>query len=98
MNKPLRAICLLVLFLMPAIGTTAVPAMGQDVIKIGAIYSLTGPAAAGARLQQQATELAMKEVNEAGGINLGDKKMKLEVIFADDLSKPDTAASLSQTW
>ena len=67
--------------------------MAQDVVKIGAIYSLTGPAAEVAILQKNATELAVKEVNDAGGINVAGKKMKLEVVFGNDQSKPEHAAA-----
>ena len=71
----------------------AAPAVAQDVVKIGAIYSLTGPAAGVAILQKNATELAVKEVNDTGGINVAGKKMKLEVVFGDDQSKPEHAAA-----
>jgi branched-chain amino acid transport system substrate-binding protein len=70
------------------------PAAAQDVVKIGAIYSLTGPAANTAKVQKNATELAIKEVNDAGGVKLGDKKLKLEAVFCDDQSKGEVATTL----
>lgn len=71
----------------------AIPALADDAVRIGAIFSLTGPAAATAKLQKNATELAVKDVNEAGGISVAGKKVKLEVVFADDQSKADTATA-----
>jgi branched-chain amino acid transport system substrate-binding protein len=68
-----------------------VSATAQDMVKIGAIYSLTGPAAGTAALQKNATELAAREVNDAGGINLVGKKLKLQVVFGDDQGKPENA-------
>jgi branched-chain amino acid transport system substrate-binding protein len=70
------------------------PAVAQDAIKIGVMYSLTGPAANIAKLQKNATELAIKEINDAGGVKLGDKKAKLEAVFCDDQSKGEIASSL----
>jgi branched-chain amino acid transport system substrate-binding protein len=96
MNRQIDRKCLIALiFMVGAIGV-AIPAFAQEVVKIGAIYSAAGPAAGVAKIQKQATELAIKDVNEAGGINLGGKKMKLEVLFGDDQSKVDTATALYQ--
>jgi branched-chain amino acid transport system substrate-binding protein len=75
-----------------AIGLSS-PSLANDVIKIGAVFSLTGPAAATAQLQKNATLLAVKDLNGAGGITIGGKKMKLEAVFADDQSKADTATA-----
>ncbi len=82
---------LLVCGLMVA-GTTALSS-ADDVVKIGAIFSITGPAAATAQVQKNAVELAVKDVNEAGGINLAGKKVKLELVLADDQSKADIATA-----
>ncbi len=70
----------------------AISGAAQDHVKIGAIYSLTGPAPGIAKLQKSATELAIKEVNDTGGIDLAGKKVKLEGIFADDMGNPQNAA------
>ena len=94
MKKSTEHMLLVILVLVPAMSLLAVPVMAQDVIKIGAIYSLTGPAAPVAKLQKAATEMAIKEVNAAGGVNIGGKKMQLEPIFCDDQSKAETATAL----
>ncbi len=76
------------------IGLIAVSARAQDVVKIGVIYSLTGPAASVAKAQKNATELAIKDVNQAGGVKIGGKNVKLEAGFGDDQSKSETATAL----
>ncbi len=68
--------------------------MAQDVIKIGAIYSLTGPVAEVAKVQKRAIEMAIKEINDSGGVDVGAKKMKIEALFGDDQTKPETATNL----
>ncbi len=72
----------------------AVPAMAQDSIKIGAIFSLSGPVAEVAKVQQRAVEMSVKEVNDVGGVDVGGKKMKIEAVFGDDQTKPETATNL----
>ncbi|RXT08788.1 ABC transporter substrate-binding protein [Ammoniphilus sp. CFH 90114] len=53
-----------------------------DPIKIGAIFSLTGPNSPLGVPEKQAVELLMKEINAEGGVN----GRPLEVIFEDDKS------------
>jgi branched-chain amino acid transport system substrate-binding protein len=84
----------LILVLALMVSLLAVPATAQEVIKIGVIYSLTGPAASVAKAQKNAAELAIKDVNEAGGVNLGGKKLKLEPVIGDDQAKAETATAL----
>jgi branched-chain amino acid transport system substrate-binding protein len=66
----------------------------QDVIRIGAIFSLTGPVAEVAKLQKRAVEMAVKEVNDAGGIEIGAKKVRIKAVFGDDQTKPEIATQL----
>ncbi|WP_258358581.1 ABC transporter substrate-binding protein [Moorella sulfitireducens (nom. illeg.)] len=63
---------------------------GKDtnVIKIGAIYPLSGPTAQDGENQRKAHELAVEEINKAGGIkSLGGAK--LQFVYADSQSKPE---------
>ena len=41
----------------------------SESVKIGAIYTLTGPIASYGEFQKQSAETAVKEINDAGGIN-----------------------------
>ena len=70
------------------------PVGAQDVIKIGGIYSLTGPVAEVAKLQKLALEMAVKEINDAGGVEVGGKKIKFEAVFGDDQTKAEIATKL----
>src|SRR5881296_11973 len=61
-----------------------------DVIKIGEFASLTGKEAAFGQSSHQGTQLAIEELNAAGGV-LGKK---IELIYEDDRSTPGEAATV----
>ena len=61
-----------------------------EVYKIGFFSPTTGPAAADGTSALHAAQLAVKFINEAGGI----KGKKLELIHYDDAAKPDQAVSV----
>jgi branched-chain amino acid transport system substrate-binding protein len=68
----------------------ASPAQAQDVIRIGWAISKTGPFAAGANVTTLPNyQVWVKDVNDAGGINVGAKKMKIEVVEYDDRSNSE---------
>lgn len=70
--------------------TSAPSASGQD-IKIGVILPLSGDNAAGGQILKQAFDLAVKEINDAGGIkSLGGAKIK--PIYSDDQNSPATGS------
>lgn len=58
-------------------------------IKIGAVYSLTGGGSIRAEIGQKAVSLAVKEINNAGGIN----GRPVEVLFEDSKTIPGDAVS-----
>src|SRR5262245_54543003 len=77
----------------PSGGTAAAPASGTpgvfgDTILIGEVGSLTGSEATFGISTRNAIELAMREVNAAGGV----KGKKIEVRVYDNQSKPEEAA------
>jgi len=55
-------------------------------IKIGAVIPLTGRYAAGGSQVQQGYELAVNDINAAGGVDVGGTKIPLELIILDDES------------
>jgi branched-chain amino acid transport system substrate-binding protein len=59
-------------------------------IKIGAFYPLTGTNAAKGQLNRNGTELAVEDINNAGGI-LG---MKVEVLYEDTQSKKEVVPNV----
>ena len=65
-----------------ALGTIGTQA--QETLKIGAIGSLSGGGTAWGLAIQRGTELAIDEANAAGGVKIGDKSYKIELIMYDD--------------
>lgn len=61
----------------------------QAQVKIGALFSITGAGAPVAKIQLDGVKLAVKQANEKGGVMLGKKKMKVELVVRDDETKPD---------
>ncbi len=68
----------------------------SNVIKIGAAISLTGSLARFGNLVKNGYELWKEKVNSTGGIKVGDKKMKVEIIYYDDQSNSQTSAKLTE--
>jgi branched-chain amino acid transport system substrate-binding protein len=66
-------------------------ANAQDKIKIGFFAPITGPAAADGMSAKNAVELALKEVNEAGGV----RGKKIELIIYDDRLNPQEAVAIA---
>ncbi len=63
-----------------------------ETVKIGNIVPLSGPSATVGQQGKAAREMAIEEINAAGGIkSLGG--MKLELLFADSESKPEKGVS-----
>ena len=70
----------------------SLPLAAQDKIRIGWVQSKTGPNAGGAATTTLPNyELWVKEVNAAGGIKLGARKVPLEVVEYDDRSNSEEA-------
>ena len=62
-----------------------------DKIRVGLIFGLTGAASPIGPLQLDGAKLAVKEVNAAGGVKMGGKRVPIEFFVKDDESKPDVA-------
>jgi branched-chain amino acid transport system substrate-binding protein len=70
----------------------ATPALAQNSIKIGYAISRTGPNVGGAAVTTIPNyDLWVKEVNAAGGLKLGDKRVPIEVVHYDDRSNAEEA-------
>lgn len=66
------------------------PASAQETMRIGYAVSKTGANAGGATTTTIPNyELWVKEVNDAGGIKVGDKLLKIEVVEYDDRSSSE---------
>ena len=73
-------------------GEQQAPAASSETIKIGIFSPTTGFAAADGTSALQAAQLAVKMINDNGGV-LGKK---LELVHYDDSAKPDQAASIAR--
>lgn len=74
----------------------AFPATAQDTIKIGASVSLSGPFAREGHLLKDGYDLWKDTVNSRGGVNIGQKNYKIEIVYYDDESKAPTSARLTE--
>jgi branched-chain amino acid transport system substrate-binding protein len=77
-------------------GMFITPVFAADTIKI----AITGPYSGGSApmgiSMRDGAKLAVSEINAAGGIKVGGKKMKIEVIERDDEGKNDRGALVAQ--
>jgi branched-chain amino acid transport system substrate-binding protein len=72
------------------VAPTAAPA--QDTIKVGIVLPLTGDQAKFGEIEKQSFDLALEEINKAGGV----KGKKLEFLMEDDTGKPDVGRSAAE--
>lgn len=83
-----NAVKSLVLFLVTLLGFAPL-AQGQDqTLKIGEVRSLTGPANFYGIPQSRGMQLAIFEINAAGGVKAGGKTYRLELVSQDDQASP----------
>ena len=68
----------------------------EETIKIGVIASITGSIPAVGKSTVDAANMAVKEVNDAGGLEIAGKKYKIELFIEDDQDKKETAVSVAQ--
>jgi branched-chain amino acid transport system substrate-binding protein len=82
MRGVLAAIFVVISVTSPAVAT----------IKIGFAHVFSGPMATFGEVARQGAELAVKEINAAGGIN----GQSIEVVYADTAAKPDVGVQAVQ--
>lgn len=68
---------------------------GSNVIKIGSVAPLTGPQTHIGKDNENGARLAVDEIN-AKGLELGGKKVTLELLGEDDQAEPKTATIVAQ--
>jgi len=69
----------------------------EQTIKIGAVVPLTGRYAAGGAQNKAGYEIAVQQINAAGGVTVGGKKMQLELVMLDDESDPTKTVARLET-
>jgi branched-chain amino acid transport system substrate-binding protein len=70
-------------------GITLGSALAADTIKIGVVLPLTGKLAKFGEIENKSFQMAMDEINAAGGVNA----KKIELIIEDTTGKPDVGRS-----
>lgn len=69
-------------------------ARSDDVVTLGAAVSLTGKYSTNGKNTQDGYDLAIKVVNDKGGIKVADKSYRLAIKYYDDESTPARGAQL----
>lgn len=68
-------------------------AASPDTLKIGAIVELTGELPAVGASSRNAAEMAVEEINAAGGVTVAGRSYQLELLLEDNAAKPDQSAA-----
>ena len=82
-----------------AAGATAfltIPALAQDVIKVGAPLPLTGPLSPEGLKQKRGYDLWAEAATAKGGIKAGGKTYKVEIVYADYASNTPRAVQAAE--
>ena len=64
------------------------PAAAADIIKIGHVGPISGAIAHLGKDNENGARMAVDEINAAGGVKLGDKTYKLQLVAEDDKADP----------
>jgi branched-chain amino acid transport system substrate-binding protein len=65
---------------------------GSDTFQIGAVLELSGPDSSGGQLAQRGYQFWVDTVNKAGGIKVGGKQYKVQMLSEDCQSQPSVGA------
>jgi len=65
-------------------------AWASDTVKVGVVLPLTGPQAKFGEIEKNSFDLALEEINAAGGIN----GKQLELVMEDDTGRPEVGRSV----
>jgi len=89
MKKYFGCVLLLTLALFVLVPSAA---LCQDSVKVGIILPATGEKAKFGEIEKKSFEMALEEINAAGGVN----GKKLEFLYEDDTGRPDVARSAAE--
>ena len=82
--------------LIAVLTATSAAAQSEEEIVLGAAVSLTGKYSVNGKNTKDGYDLAVKRINEMGGVKVGGKKRKLKVLYYDDESTPARGAQLAE--
>lgn len=91
-----RSILAAALFCIAALGVAPRETLAQDRVTIGVLTALTGPLAAPGRFQMNGFNLAVEELDEAGGIQVGNRRLRVELRTYDTRGNPAEGATAMQ--
>ena len=76
------------------VAVVSTDASAQSEIKVGVILPITGREGKPGTYQREGIQLAMKQINDAGGLQVGNKKLPVKEVFYDDGSDSAKSAQL----
>ena len=77
------------------VASPAVAKVEGDTIVFGAAVSFTGKYSTNGKHTKNGYDLAVKRINEMGGVNVGGKNYKIKILYYDDESTPARAGQLA---
>ncbi len=82
--------------LMVGVGAFArdAQAAGSKVIKLGCAISFTGAESRTGKLYRDSYDMAVKQVNDNGGVKVGNQTYQLKIVYYDDKSDPTESSKL----
>ncbi len=89
-----KTLSLLLFSVLMSLGLTAWGA--EKTLNLGVIAELTGDMPAVGASCRNAAEMAVKEINAAGGLQVGKDKMMVKLIVEDNAGKADQSAAAAQ--
>ncbi|MCC6147818.1 MAG: ABC transporter substrate-binding protein [Anaerolineaceae bacterium] len=91
-----KTVWLFTLMLLLSMLAAACGGGASDTIKVGVVAELTGDIPAVGASCKNAAEMSVQEINDAGGLDVGGKKYKVELFIEDNAGKADQSASAAQ--
>lgn len=91
-----KGLLIFTLMLLISMAASACGGGAAETVKVGVVAELTGDIPAVGASCKNAAEMAVKEVNDAGGLEIGGKKYPVELFIEDNAGKADQSASAAQ--
>jgi branched-chain amino acid transport system substrate-binding protein len=79
-----------------ALSSTGSSKAGEKTIKIGVAISQTGQVAREGKFEKDGIDYWKDLVNSQGGIEVGNEKYKVDIVYYDDQSSPETSMKLTE--
>ena len=86
----MKRFALILISIFCVMGLMLSSASAADTVKVGIVLPLTGPQAKFGEIEKYSFDLALEEINAAGGIN----GKKLELVMEDDTGRPEVGRSV----